>query len=132
DWRTHMTRLRKISLVGIAAFLVLAVIGTLAVAYEQWALAAASGYLALLLTVISIFLGIQFLTHNISTSERNAKTTTQKLAARINVATHGFEKSHGRLQRQARKTDELIRDSNDYSQRAHMHVKTRIDNLEQT
>ena len=50
-----MTRLRKVSLVGIVALLVLAVIGTLAVAYEQWALAAATGYIALLLTVISIF-----------------------------------------------------------------------------
>ena len=72
------------------------------------------------------------MTHNVRTSERNAKATTQKLTARVNLATQGFEKSHAQLQRQVRNTDELVRDSKDYSQRAHNQVKSKIDDLEQT
>ena len=127
-----MTRLRKVSLVGIVALLALGVIGTLAVVSEQWVLAVGTGYIALLLTAVSIFFGVQFMINNVRTSERNAKATTQKVAERINVATQDFEKSQSQLQRRIEKTEELVRDSKDYSQRAHTQVKSRINDLEQT
>ncbi|GAA4119661.1 O-methyltransferase [Enteractinococcus coprophilus] len=126
-----MTRLRKISLIGIVTLIALAVIGTLAVAYQQWVLAAITGYVTLLLTMISIFFGVQFMTHNVRTSERNAKLTTQKLAARINVATQGFEKSHAQLQRQILKTQKLIHEGNNDSQRSYKRAETRMNDLDQ-
>ena len=127
-----MTRLRKFSLIAIVALIALAAIGTLAVAYQQWVLAAVIGYVALLLTMISIFFGVQFMINNVRTSERNAKDTTQKLAARINLSTQDFEKSHAQLQQRILETQELVRAGRNDSQQSSRKAESQISNLGQT